>query len=118
MITGTTDGKPFQNPYSSRHFSYITTNLYGECELDNLVYEGETSIYAFQQQVILDNEITFTSSSRKLAVPNAVLTVKFKVKSMMPQEGFVSLRVPPWYLLSAQRIPVQESSDSMLSFTS
>lgn len=51
-------------------------------------------------------------------MPNAVLSVAFKVKSMMPHEGSVSLKVPSWYTISDSRVPVQSSSESMLSFDS
>lgn len=74
--------------------------MYDECDLDKEVVTGTTSISAFQQQVILESNIKLTSSSQKLAVPNAVLTVTFKVKSMMPHEGSVSLKVPPWYTIN------------------
>ena len=56
-ITGVTTGKPFKNPYSSRMFSRVDTTFYESCDLAKPVVESRTSISAFQQQVILANDI-------------------------------------------------------------
>jgi len=117
-ITGISTGKPFHNPYSSRSFDKIVTSYYESCDTDKVVVEGRTTISAFQQQVILRGDISLKSSSEKLAVPNAVLTVSFKTKTLMPHEGSVSVGVPPWYTISDQRQPVQYSSESVLGFDS
>ena len=57
------------------------------------------------------------SNSEKLAVTTK-LFVRFKPKSIMPASGIVSLVVPPWYTITAQQIPNQYSSESMLGFQS
>ena len=57
-ITGRTNGKPFLNPYSSRAFSYVTVSLYEGCDTNNEpLVTGTTTIAAFQQAVILEDEI-------------------------------------------------------------
>ena len=71
-------GKPFLNPYSSRSFSKVTAEYYTNCELDKEpLIAGDTTIAAFQQAVILEDDIKLLSSSQKLAVTGAVLTVVF-----------------------------------------
>jgi hypothetical protein len=37
---------------------------------------------------------------------------------MMPHEGSVSLKVPPWYAINEQLSPAQYSSESMIGFDS
>jgi len=80
----------------------VQTTFYEGCDMAKPTIEGRTTMSAFQQAVIRKQEISLESSSQKLAVPNAVLTISFKPKSMLPQQGQISLQVPPWYSISEQ----------------
>ena len=68
--------------------------------------------------MILEDDIQLLSSSQKLAVTGAVLTVVFNPSTQLPKIGMVSIQVPAWYTISEVNIPNEVSSDSMLGFDS
>jgi len=91
-VTGVTTGSPFLNPYSARAFDQVQAKFYEGCDLAaEPAVEGETTISASQQAIILEQNIEFESSSQKLGVDDAVLTVTFKPESLLPQSGIISL---------------------------
>lgn len=118
-ITGQTVGEPFLNPYSSRRFSKVSTTYYENCDLaSEPKIAGDTTIAAFQQAVILENDVSLVSSSQRLAVTGAVLTVTFTPQSLLPKTGQISVQVPAWYTISEVNLPKELSSESMCGFDS
>ena len=79
---------------------------------------SQTTMSSFQQAVILERDVALESSSEKLAVTDAVLLLAFTPKTILPQSGQISLKVPARYIVSSQRVPFQYSSESVLSFDS
>ena len=85
QIIGSTDGQPFQNPYSSRFFDQVRVAYYLDCDLNETpAVDGTTSITAFQQAVIPDDNVTLKSTSVKLAVADATLIASFKPETILP----------------------------------
>lgn len=68
--------------------------------------------------MIREPNVVLESSSEKLAVIDAILTLSFKPQSLLPQNGIISVQVPAWYTVSEQIEPVTLSSESMLGFES
>ena len=63
----------------------MLTSYYLGCDLNSEpVLEGDTTVAAFQQDVIRESDISLESSSNKLAVTNALLTVTFNPSTILP----------------------------------
>ena len=73
---------------------------------------------AFQQEIIPQKEVSFTSSSEKIAVTDANLIVSFTPATTLKASGRISVQVPAWFIISNEKQPHILSSESMLDFSS
>ena len=79
----------------------VNTVYYEACDLaSDPIIESQTSIAAFQQDVIREQDVYLESSSQKLAVDDAQLLISFWPKTILPQAGKISVQVPSWYTVS------------------
>ena len=116
---GSSTGTPFQNPYSARRIDRVTTGLYKGCDKNGPPSViGDVEMSFFQQRMIPDNKAAFTSSSTKIGVINAQLSVKFSTTSGMPANGIVTVAAPAWFAINKESAVKTFSSESMLDFAS
>lgn len=68
--------------------------------------------------MIPDNKAAFTSSSDKIGVINAQLSVKFATTSGMQANGVVTISTPAWFAINKESAIKTYSSESMVDFAS
>jgi len=100
-MDGRTTAKPFSNPYSNRRYDTFMVSMYAKCDLTGTQPKIESKTQTtdnFRAGEIFPSSIKATSSSKKIGVTDAVLSLQFKPPTRMPSKGKISLLVPNWYL--------------------
>lgn len=99
LVQGRTSGNVFKNPYSTRRITDVTVTHLPYCNADlTAKTAGTTRFPAFLPASIAEDRVSITSSSAKIGVTDARVTVVINPSSNLRTQGRIEIKSPPWYL--------------------
>ena len=118
-LKGITLGNVFRNPFSARQLRQVEASLYERCDIDAepIVFSAGTVSAAQSALILTDSNqqaLKFDTSSDRIGVADATLTVSFRPATVFKHGGVVVIKVPSWYDATER----QSSVDGMLGFNS